>query len=78
VANDYEDNEDFESDGKPLMGMPIAPDRGRIIIVNFEMGGAAIGQEMRKARRPCLVIQNNKLRRGRLVTVVPLSGKEPP
>jgi uncharacterized protein YifN (PemK superfamily) len=32
---------------------------------------------MAKARRLCVVLQNNKSRRGRLVTVVPLSKTEP-
>jgi uncharacterized protein YifN (PemK superfamily) len=53
------------------------PDRGRIIIVNFEMGGSSVPPEMAKARRLCVVLQNNKSRRGRLVTVVPLSKTEP-
>lgn len=67
-----------EDTNGPVMGLPIPPDRGRIIIVNFEMGGRCVGQEMRKPGRPCVVVQNNAMRRGRLVTVVPLSGKEPP
>ena len=54
------------------------PDRGRIIVVNFELGGGAhIPPEMKKSHRPCIVIQNNKLARGRLVTVVPLSTTAP-
>ena len=53
------------------------PDRGRIIIVNFEMGGSAVPPEMCKPNRPCVVLQNNKLDRGGLVTVVPLSGNPP-
>ena len=53
------------------------PDRGRIIIVNFELGGSAVPPEMRKTKRPCVVLQNNKLNRGELVTVVPLSGAPP-
>lgn len=57
--------------------MDFAPDRGRIITVNFEMGGAPVDPEMPKERRPCVVVQNNKLRRGRLVTVVPLSTQAP-
>ena len=79
MAADYEeDEEDGELEaGEPFQGLPVAPDRGRIIIVNFEFGGGAVGQEMRKPGRPCLVVQNNAMRRGRLVTVVPLSGKEP-
>lgn len=72
------DSEDGDkSDAGETRGLPVAPDRGRIIIVNFEMGGGGVGQEMRKPSRPCLVIQNNKMRRGRLVTVVPISGQEP-
>jgi uncharacterized protein YifN (PemK superfamily) len=54
-----------------------SPDRGRIIIVNFELGGSAVPPEMRKPGRPCIVVQNNKLARGRLVTVVPLSMTPP-
>jgi uncharacterized protein YifN (PemK superfamily) len=57
-----------------LMGVP---DRGRIIIVNFDLGGSGIHPEMRKSGRPCLVVQNNKLQRGPLVTVIPLSTTEP-
>lgn len=57
--------------------MEFRPDRGRIIVVNFEKGGSAIPPEMRKTMRPCIVVQNNKLKRGRLVTVVPLSSKPP-
>jgi uncharacterized protein YifN (PemK superfamily) len=53
------------------------PDRGRIIVVNFEMGGGAIPPEMAKARRLCVVLQNNKSRRGNLVTVIPLSKTKP-
>jgi len=57
--------------------LPHVPGRGRIIIVDFEMGGAAIPPEMNKSGRPCLVVQNNKLYRGRLVTVVCLSATPP-
>ncbi len=57
--------------------MKFAPERGRIIRVNFEMGGAPVPPEMPKGFRPCIVVQNNKLQRGRLVTVVPLSTREP-
>jgi uncharacterized protein YifN (PemK superfamily) len=53
------------------------PDRGRIIVVNFELSGSGVPPEMRKARRPCVVFQNNKLARGRLVTLIPLSTTEP-
>ena len=53
------------------------PDRGRIIIVNFELGGNSVHPEMSKSGRPCVVIQANDLRRGRLVTVVPLSMTPP-
>jgi len=70
-----EDKEKIEVEKPP--GLLQVPDRGRIIIVNFDMGGGGIGQEFRKPGRPCVVIQNNKLRRGRLVTVVPLSGQAP-
>ena len=53
------------------------PSRGRIIIVNFELAGAGVPPEMRKTGRPCVVVQNNSLARGRLVTVVPLSTTAP-
>lgn len=53
------------------------PDRGRIIIVNFEIAGTATPPEMNGTGRPCLVVQNNKLHRGRLVTVIPLSTTAP-
>jgi uncharacterized protein YifN (PemK superfamily) len=59
------------------MALPNAPDRGSIIIVNFELGGGGVGDEMCKPMRPCVVIQNNRLHRARLVTVVPLSTTEP-
>ena len=45
--------------------------------MNFEMGGALVPPEMRKPGRPCVVVQNNSLHRGRLVTVVPLSTTPP-
>jgi uncharacterized protein YifN (PemK superfamily) len=78
MPNDYQDDDDdIEGDDEPFLRLPAAPDRGRIIIVNFELGGGGVGQEMRKPGRPCLVIQNNAIRRGRLVTVVPLSGAKP-
>lgn len=57
--------------------MDQVPGRGRIIIVNFEMAGTAAPPEMVGTARPCLVVQNNKLDRGRLVTVVPLSSTRP-
>jgi hypothetical protein len=53
------------------------PDRGRIVIVNFEKCGAATPPEMVGTQRPCVVIQNNALLRGALVTLVPLSTTEP-
>lgn len=52
------------------------PDRGRIIIVNFELAGSGVPPEMRKAGRPCVVVHANGLKRGRLATVVPLSTTE--
>lgn len=54
-----------------------APDRGRIIMVNFELSGSQVPLEMTEANRPCVVIQNNKINRGHLVTVVPLSTSKP-
>lgn len=57
--------------------MKYVPERGRIVVVDFEMAGAAVPPEMSKRMRPCVVIHNNKLRRGNLVTVVPLSTSEP-
>lgn len=79
METEFDDGDDDAEAGDALKspGLAIAPDRGRIIIVNFEMAGSGIPPEMRKSGRPCLVVQNNKMRRGRLVTVVPLSGKEP-
>lgn len=86
MANDYEEDEetdvadvadDDDETDEPFLKLQVAPDRGRIIIVNFDLGGRSVGQEMRKPGRPCLVIQNNAIRRGRLVTIVPLSGKDP-
>ena len=53
------------------------PDRGRIVIVNFEQAGTAVPPEMVGTARPCLVIQNNSLKRDRLVTIVPLSTTAP-
>jgi uncharacterized protein YifN (PemK superfamily) len=53
------------------------PDRGRIVIANFERGGTATPPEMVGTQRPCVVLQNNALRRGALVTLVPLSTTEP-
>ena len=52
------------------------PDRGRLIIVNFDQGGVAVPPEM-LGTRPCVVVQNNALTRGPLVTVVPLSTTAP-
>src|ERR1700730_13250667 len=54
-----------------------APDRGRIVIVNFEKDGTATPPEMVGTQRPCVVVQNNALQRGALVTLVPLSTTEP-
>jgi mRNA interferase MazF len=59
------------------MALKFPPDRGRIVIVNFELGGQAVPPEMCKSGRPCIVVQNNAMKRGPLVTVVPLSTKEP-
>lgn len=57
--------------------MEEVPTRGRIIIVNFEKAGTAVPPEMVGTKRPCLVIQNNNLSRGGLVTLVPLSSTKP-
>jgi uncharacterized protein YifN (PemK superfamily) len=57
--------------------MKSAPDRGRIIVVNFERGGQQEPPEMNGTLRPCVVVQNNKLQRAGLVTVVPLSTTAP-
>lgn len=57
--------------------MKFAPERGRILIVNFEIGGVQRPPEMNGTARPCVVIQNNALRRGPLVTVVPISTTPP-
>lgn len=45
--------------------------------MNFEKGGASIPPEMCKSGRPCVVLHNNKLNRGPLLTVVPLSMTPP-
>ncbi|TAK53562.1 MAG: hypothetical protein EPO25_10305 [Gammaproteobacteria bacterium] len=60
-----------------VASLKVAPDRGRIIIVNFELAGSSVPPEMCKPGRPCVVLQNNKLGRAGLVTVVPLSMTEP-
>jgi uncharacterized protein YifN (PemK superfamily) len=60
------------------MALSKVPERGRIILVDFEMKANAVGQEMCKPGRPCIVLQNDALDRGRLVTVVPLSTTPPP
>lgn len=57
--------------------MEVVPKRGRIVVVNFEMFGTAAPPEMVGDRRLCLVVQNEKLVRGRLVTIVPLSSTAP-
>lgn len=49
------------------------PDRGRIVIVNFEQAGNGMPPEMDGSMRPCIVVQNNALARYGLVTVVPIS-----
>lgn len=53
------------------------PDRGRILIVNFELGGVPAIPEMDGTQRPCVVVQNNVLDRPGLVTVVPISMTPP-
>jgi uncharacterized protein YifN (PemK superfamily) len=53
------------------------PDRGRILIVNFELGGVPALPEMDGTQRPCVVVQNNVLDRPGLVTVVPISMTPP-
>jgi uncharacterized protein YifN (PemK superfamily) len=57
--------------------MNVVPDRGRIVIVNFEKSGAPIPPEMVGTMRPCIVVENNQISRGRLVTVVPISTTAP-
>jgi uncharacterized protein YifN (PemK superfamily) len=60
------------------MALNYSPERGRIIVVDFELGGGRlIGAEMSKSRRPCIVVQNNRLHRGPLVTIVPISTTPP-
>ena len=61
------------------MSMNYAPPRGRIIMVDFQLRvkGGGLPPEMRKERRPCVIVSRNDLKRGRLVTVVPLSTTEP-
>lgn len=75
--DDYQHEDEEEGDAVKTTRMPYAPDRGRIIIVDFQLGGALVWPEMRKSSRPCIVVQNNKIRRGGLVTVVPLSTTAP-
>jgi uncharacterized protein YifN (PemK superfamily) len=53
------------------------PDRGRILIVNFELGGVPAIPEMGGTQRPCVVVQNNVMDRPGLVTVVPISMTPP-
>jgi uncharacterized protein YifN (PemK superfamily) len=60
-----------------MASLKYVPERGRIVIVNFELGGASVPPEMRKPGRPCVIVQNNKLSRGPMVTVVPLSMTAP-
>lgn len=57
--------------------MEVVPKRGRIVVVNFEMFGTAAPPEMVGTKRLCLVVQSDRLVRGRLVTVVPLSSTAP-
>ena len=59
------------------MSLHHKPRRGSLVIVNFAQGGAFIRPEMTKSGRPCVVVDADDLRRGRLVTVVPLSSSEP-
>lgn len=58
------------------MSLHSPPDRGFIVIVDFELGGT-VGAEMIGSMRPCIVVQNNRLHRGPLVTVVPISTTPP-
>ena len=61
-----------------MSGMTYAPKRGSLIMVNFSMGGKPVGAEMPKDTRPCVVVQRQQdMKRGQLVTVVPLSTVEP-
>lgn len=71
------DDGDEEDGLPPVKYFHVAPDRGRIIIVNFNLAGTPVHPEIPKSGRPCVVIQNNKLYRGPLVTVIPLSTKAP-
>lgn len=57
--------------------MKAKPGRGRVVIVDFERSGAPIWPEMNGKRRPCIVLQNDGMKRARLVTVVPLSTTAP-
>ncbi|MEX2257805.1 MAG: type II toxin-antitoxin system PemK/MazF family toxin [Woeseia sp.] len=56
--------------------MKFKPERGRILIVNFEMGGR-VPPEITKPGRPCVVLQNNSIRGTGRLLVVPLSTVEP-
>ncbi len=57
--------------------MKFVPERGHILIVNFEIGGVQREPEMNGSARPCVIVQNNRLERGPLVTVVPVSTTPP-
>jgi len=62
----------------PIHNMTHAPKRGSIVMVNFAKGGKPVGLEMSKENRPCVVVQRfPKMRRGPLVTLIPLSTVEP-
>lgn len=67
----HDDHDDGDEDAGEI------PNRGRILIVNFELKGNSVPPEINKSGRPCVVVHNNGLRRGRLVTVVPLSTTPP-
>lgn len=57
--------------------MKFVPSRGRVVVVDFELGGKQDPPEMDRTMRPCVVVQNNAMERGRLITVVPLSTTAP-
>ena len=54
------------------------PCRGRIVVVNFDLGGAvALHAEMSGSAQPCLVLRVDAREKPPLLTVVPLTALQP-
>ncbi len=54
------------------------PSRGRIVFVNFELGGSVpLHAELSGAAQPCLVLRVDTYEKPPLVTVVPLTSLQP-